>query len=69
MMVSMGEMKVFKKTLEKSCHGDRDDGRAVLGWLDAVAFVVRELLELESAKRPRDQSSIVLIFLLVILPD
>ena len=68
MKVLMGEMKVFKKTLGKSCHGDGDDGRAVLGWLDAVAFVVRELLEL-SAERPRDQLSIALIFLLVILPD
>ena len=69
MNVLMGEMKVFKKTLGKSCHGDGDDRRAVLGWLDAVAFVVRELLELESAERPRGQSSITLIFLLVILPD
>ena len=43
----MGEMKAFKKTLGKGCDGD--DGRAVLGRLDAVLLVVTfaatELLE------------------------
>ena len=41
--VLVGEMKAFKKTLGKSCDGD--DGRTVLGRLDAVTFAVGELLE------------------------
>lgn len=41
--VLAGEMKAFKKTLGKSCDGD--DGRTVLGRLDAVTFMVGELLE------------------------
>ena len=41
--VLVGEMKSFKKTLGKSCDGD--DGRTVLGRLDAVTFAVGELLE------------------------
>ena len=43
MKVLVGEMKAFKKTLGKSCDGD--DGRTVLGRLDAVTFAVGELLE------------------------
>ena len=43
MKVLVGEMKGFKKTLGKSCDGD--DGRTVLGRLDAITFVVGELLE------------------------
>ncbi|KAF8814711.1 hypothetical protein BYT27DRAFT_7205675 [Phlegmacium glaucopus] len=43
MKVLVGEMKGFKKTLGKSCDGD--DGRTVLGRLDAVTFAVGELLE------------------------
>lgn len=41
--VLVGEMKAFKNTLGKSCDGD--DGRTVLGRLDAVTFAVGELLE------------------------
>lgn len=41
--VLVGEMKAFKKTLGRSCDGD--DGRTVLGRLDAVTFAVGELLE------------------------
>ena len=41
--ILVGEMKAFKKTLGKSCDGD--DGRTVLGRLDAVTFAVGELLE------------------------
>ena len=43
MRVLVGEMKAFKKTLGKSCDGD--DGRTVLGRLDAITFAVGELLE------------------------
>ena len=43
MKVLVGEIKAFKKTLGKSCDGD--DGRTVLGRLDAVTFAVGELLE------------------------
>jgi hypothetical protein len=43
MKVLVAEMKAFKKTLGKSCDGD--DGRTVLGRLDAVTFAVGELLE------------------------
>ena len=43
MKILVGEMKAFKKTLGKSCDGD--DGRTVLGRLDAVTFAVGELLE------------------------
>ena len=43
MKVLVGEMKAFKKTLGKSCDGD--DGRTVLGRLDALTFAVGELLE------------------------
>jgi chromosome segregation ATPase len=43
MKVLVGEMKAFKKTLGKSCDGD--DGRTVLGRLDAITFAVGELLE------------------------
>ena len=41
--VLVSEMKAFKITLGKSCDGD--DGRTVLGRLDAVTFAVGELLE------------------------
>lgn len=43
MKVLVGEIKAFKKTLGRSCDGD--DGRTVLGRLDAVTFAVGELLE------------------------
>ena len=43
MKVLVGEMKTFKKTLGKSCDGD--DGRTVLGRLDAITFAVGDLLE------------------------
>lgn len=43
MKVLVGEIKAFKKTLGKSCDGD--DGRTVLGRLDAITFAVGELLE------------------------
>ena len=43
MKILVGEMKAFKKTFGKSCDGD--DGRTVLGRLDAVTFAVGELLE------------------------
>ena len=43
MKVLVGEMKAFKKALGKSCDGD--DGRTVLGRLDAITFAVGELLE------------------------
>jgi hypothetical protein len=43
MKVLVGEIKALKKTLGKSCDGD--DGRTVLGRLDAVTFAVGELLE------------------------
>ena len=48
MKVLMGEMKAFKKTLRKDFDGD--NGRAVLGRLDAVllvlvTFAATELLE------------------------
>jgi len=43
MKVLVGEMKAFKKSLGKSCDGD--EGRTVLGRLDAVTFAVGELLE------------------------
>ena len=45
MKVLMGEMKAFKKTLGKSCDASGDDGRVVLGRLDAVASAATELLE------------------------